>query len=471
VAADHLGPGPAGLEDLAAAEEALAEVLELSLATSQAVDALQRRKLDALLAYASRHVPFYREFARRNRVSVLNDLPPVDKAALMGRLTLTCAEPGLDIEALRRHVAKNERERAFALFRDRYYVRRTSGTTGYVGFFLWDGPMSRVAETSATRFVPAPRDLPKPVVAVNPIVTWHPLQALFENLHALLLGTGLHRTVERLHELRPRTVMGSPAFVAELAEEQIEGRLRIRPEVVVVGSEHCSGLQRQRMRQAWSVEPLEQYGLSEAGLIASRCGVGNFHIHADTVVLEMLDQDGGPAREGQRCARTLLTRLFGPVQPIIRYELGDLIVVGPRRCPCGAPFPTIASIAGRMKPQMWFGAQAGGLLALSAYALVSVIENTPGVARYQIRYERPGTLEILLLAREPVDEASLVGRLEGELARRGAIPPRIVVSPGAVPSVWATSPMANAKDHHLRIAVTRAQVDDWLSARLGAEPL
>jgi len=122
-----------------------------------------------------------------------------------------------------------------------------------------------------------------------------------------------------------------------------------------------------------------------------------------------------------------------------------------------------------MKPQMWFGAQAGGLIALSAYALIPVLENTPGVVRYQIRYERPGMLEILLLAREPVDEAGLVGLLEGELARRGAIPPRIVVSPGAVPRVWATSPTANAKDHHLRIAVTRAQMGAWLSARLGAD--
>jgi len=455
----------AALADLEAVEKMFAEVLDLSAATDEAVQEQQRRKLDALLSYASRHVPFYRELARRPRMA-LSDVPPVDKATLMTQLSLTCAEPGLDVEELRTHLAGNERNSAFALFRERYYVRRTSGTTGYLGYFLWDGPMSRVAETSATRFVPAPRDMPKPVVAVNPIVVWHPLQALFERLHALPLGTGLRRTVDRLNELRPRTLMGSPAFVTELAEEQVDGRLRIQPEVVVIGSEHCSALQRQCMREAWSVEPLEQYGLSEAGLIASRCAGGNFHVHADTVILEMLDDEGRPAREGERCARTLLTRFFGPVQPIIRYELGDLIVAGPRRCPCGGPFPTITSIVGRMKPQMWFGTQDGGVIALSAYVLIAILEATRGIVRYQLHYEEPGTLEIRVLARTLVDEAHLTRQLESELTRRGAISPRIVIRAGTVPSVWATSPTANAKEHHLRIAVTREQMLAWMLARV-----
>ena len=259
MAEDRSRLGAAAIADLTAAEKIFAEVLDFSTAATDAVQEQQQRKVDALLSYASRHVPFYQELAAGKYLE-LNGVPPVNKATLMAQLTLTSAEPGLDIEELRRHLARNERERAFALFRDRYYVRRTSGTTGYVGFFLWDGPMSQVAEASATRFVPAPRDMPKPVIAVNPVVVWHPLQALFEDLHSLPLGTGLTRTVERSNQLRPRTLMGSPAFVAELAEEQIEGRLRIQPLVVVVGSEHCSDLQRQRMRQAWSVEPLEQYG-------------------------------------------------------------------------------------------------------------------------------------------------------------------------------------------------------------------
>lgn len=450
--------------DLAAAEKIFAQVVDLSAATSEAIVKLQQSKVDALLAYATRHVPFYRELAGRDALA-LNDVPPVDKATLMGRLSLTCAEPGLDIEAVREHVARRERESSFALFRNRYYVRRTSGTTGYVGFFLWDRAMSRIAEASATRFVAAPRDMPKPVVAVNPIVTWDPLQGLLEGLHSVPLGTGLRRTIERLHALRPRTLMGSPAFVADLAEEQIEGRLNIQPEVIIVGSEHCSARHRERMRQAWCLEALEQYGLSEAGLIASRCAAGNFHIHADTVVLEMLDEAGRPAREGQRCARTLLTRLFGAVQPIIRYELGDVIVAGPRHCPCGAPFPTIASILGRTKPQLWLGARTGGVMGLSAYTLIPILENTRGVVRYQIRYEEPGVLEIGLMADDRVDRSALVAQLKGELARRGAIAPRILIGDGNVPSVWASGPSANAKEHHLRIAVTRAHMCAWMSAR------
>jgi hypothetical protein len=67
-------------------------------------------------------------------------------------------------------------------------------------------------------------------------------------------------------------------------------------------------------------------------------------------------------------------------------------------------------------------------------------------------------LEIRLLAREPIAEATLIDRLEHELTRRGAVPPRIVIRPGSVPSVWATTPTANVKEHHLRISVTRDQM-------------
>ena len=113
---------------------------------------------------------------------------------------------------------------------------------------------------------------------------------------------------------------------------------------------------------------------------------------------------------------------------------------------------------------MWFGAQTGELIALSAYTLIAVLEATRGVVRYQIQYEQPGLLEIRLLAREPIDQADLSRQLENELTRRGAISPQIVITPGTVPSVWASSPMAYAKEHHLRIGVTREQMHAWMRA-------
>jgi phenylacetate-coenzyme A ligase PaaK-like adenylate-forming protein len=440
-------------------EQRLATLLPLKDATTEAVEAIQRRKLDVLMSYVRANVPYYDKLRLSSHVE-LRDLPVVDKATLMSQLPFICAEPDLDLEEIRKHIPLDEREGQFELYRNRYYIRRTSGTTGYFGLFLWDRAMTAVAEASATRFVPTPAAMPKPVVAVSPIVVWHPLQAIFERLHNLPLGIGVHRSIELLHRIRPQTIMGSPGFVAELAGEQLNGNLRVRPRVVVVGSEQCTPLQRDLIRRAWSVDALEQYGLSEAGLIASRCPTGRFHIHADTVILELLDDRGQPVRAGEPCARVLLTRLFGPVQPIIRYQLDDLIVAGPSDCGCGWPLPTLERIEGRAKSRLWLRSRSGGgAIALSPYILIPALETTPGLSRYQIRYEQPDVMDISILSNERLDANRLLLRLNDALRHHGAIPPQIRIQPGAPPSAWTAPP--GSKEHHLRASVTR---DDILAA-------
>jgi hypothetical protein len=68
---------------------------------------------------------------------------------------------------------------------------------------------------------------------------------------------------------------------------------------------------------------------------------------------------------------------------------------------------------------------------------------------------------VAILASEPVDEDALRCQLGGHLVRSGAIPPSISITSGSVPSAW-DSPHT-AKEHHLRISVTREQALGWIS--------
>lgn len=58
--------------------------------------------------------------------SGLSDLPEVNKATLMNQLPVTCAEPDLDLDEIRRHIDRDEREGSFELYRGRYYLTRGS---------------------------------------------------------------------------------------------------------------------------------------------------------------------------------------------------------------------------------------------------------------------------------------------------------------------------------------------------------
>ena len=426
-----------------------------------AVADLVAQKIEALTEFCRRHVPLYAD-AGLPRHAALHDLPVVDKSTLMLGLPRTVAEPGLDLEELRRWVPTDEREGHFMLFRDRYYVRRTSGTTGVVGFFLWDELQAAAARHAQERFITPVAYLPRPLAAVSPVIALPRFSDVLQDMHAIPLSAGLEGAVERLNRLRPASIIGSPAFTASLAEEQIAGRLRISPRAVHVWTERCLPHHRRLMVEAWGVDPAEPYGTSETSGIAVRCPEGNFHLLADHVHLELLDRGGRPVPVGGVADRVLATRLCGPVQPVLRYELGDVLVRGPDECPCGRPFPTLAGVLGRKRARLWLSTREGQPLAISAFHLVPVLEHTPGLVRYQLRYDIPGLLEVAVVGeRQPVDRQRLRAALSVALRDVGADPPVISIVDGTLPEVWAAPP--GSKDHHVHISVRETDVERWLA--------
>ena len=69
------------------------------------------------------------------------------------------------------------------------------------------------------------------------------------------------------------------------------------------------------------------------------------HILSESCLAEVLDGDRlvAPGETGE----LVLTALHSYAMPFIRYRTGDYVVRGPDACPCGAPVPTLASVAGR----------------------------------------------------------------------------------------------------------------------------
>jgi phenylacetate-CoA ligase len=92
----------------------------------------------------------------------------------------------------------------------------------------------------------------------------------------------------------------------------------------------------------------QEYGCVEVGAMAYRCPQGTMHISHDHVLLELLDEHDRPAAVGQQ-GRVVLTPLMNFATPLLRYNLGDLAVLGAASCPCGRfpGLPTLDSITGR----------------------------------------------------------------------------------------------------------------------------
>jgi phenylacetate-CoA ligase len=100
-------------------------------------------------------------------------------------------------------------------------------------------------------------------------------------------------------------------------------------------------------QRAFGAGLLPLYSAKDAGSIAHTCPSGDhYHVHAENVFVEILHDDGRPCEVGET-GRIVVTPLLSTHQPLIRYELGDLVTVG-GSCSCGRTLPVLQAIAGRV---------------------------------------------------------------------------------------------------------------------------
>jgi phenylacetate-coenzyme A ligase PaaK-like adenylate-forming protein len=171
--------------------------------------------------------------------------------------------------------------------------------------------------------------------------------------------------------------------------------LTIEPRLVTTEGEWLSPAARAQIEAIFHCTVRETYGASECLVIASECGHGWCHVNSDWAVLEPVDRAYRPIPAGCVSHTVLLTNLANRVQPIIRYDLGDSVLVRPDPCPCGSPFPAIR-VEGRRDDIISIPAADGGMVPVPPLVLASVAEETPGVSRFQIVQVDPRTLRVRL---------------------------------------------------------------------------
>ncbi len=105
-----------------------------------------------------------------------------------------------------------------------------------------------------------------------------------------------------------------------------------------------------RIEAAFGVPARDVYACPEAGFLASPCPQGHgLHVHAEHVLLEVLDEHDRPCLPGQ-AGRVVLTTLHNSLTPLVRYETLDEAIPGPTACPCGRGLPLLAKVWSKRPP-------------------------------------------------------------------------------------------------------------------------
>jgi phenylacetate-coenzyme A ligase PaaK-like adenylate-forming protein len=212
----------------------------------------------------------------------------------------------------------------------------------------------------------------------------------------------LGELVAELQAFDPVMLTGYPSALDLLAGEQSAGRLALKPVTIELGGESFSPETQARISAAFGCPVRHLYAASECQSIAYSCNHGWQHLNTDWVILEPVNEGMRPTPPGEFSHTVLLTNLANRVQPIVRYDLGDSVMVRPEPCPCGCALPAIR-VAGRRDDVLRLHDAQGHAVKIPPLAIGAVFDETRGVRRGQIIQTGPATIQLRLEPEADVD--------------------------------------------------------------------
>ncbi len=417
----------------------LSEMRQLRLRdhwTRKLLETYQTDALRNLRNYAYAHSPFYQQFHHGLTDAPLHELPVLTKAIMMEHFDDLVTDRAIRLEAVKAHLANLSGDERFL---GRYRVIATSGSSGHPGIFLFNGAewttvlasFARAREWGGVKLDLTHRVKTATVASTTP---FHMSTRVNATAHSwwmpeirLAASEPKDSIVKRLNAWQPEVLIAYASMMRILADEQLAGRLQIRPRAVFTSSEVLTEETRRRIVQAWGERLFNQYAATESGSLAAECDHHRgMHLMEDLVIFEVVDQDNRPVPTGVYGDRLLITVLGSRTQPLIRYELSDSVRLSPDPCPSGHPFALIDAIQGRVEDVLSFPGAAGGVVNVHPLVFSRIMDTLP-VSGWQVVQEADVLHVLLSGVRSEVRDEMLADRLRQALVSQGAIVPRVEV--------------------------------------------
>lgn len=375
----------------------------------------QLRQLRRLLRHAAATVPFYRE---RFATAGWDPLQPLTlntfrRLPLLTRREIQRAGPALHSTALPAVFGKPGETRTSGSTGEPLTVRRTP-----VDQLLWQANLLRDHHWHQRNFagkVAVIRSMgdaaPPPHGSMSP--NWGaPSAEIYRTGPTVRLSTAADVATQARWLLKhnPEYLLTYPSLVRPLMGWFVEYGERPQRlcEIRTVGETVDPSL-REFCSEA-GIAVVDGYSSEEMGYLALQCPVsGHFHVMAESVLLEVIDETGKPCAPGET-GQVVVTTLHNAAMPLLRYKLGDHAVAG-GACECGRGLPTIERVLGRVRNLLTL--PSGQRVRLSFHRQ---FRDFPMVRQYQLIQHTSNDIETRLLADAPFT-AEMENHLRGALQR------------------------------------------------------
>ena len=371
----------------------------------------QVRRLRRMLAHAQRHSQFHAARlahidAEAFQLEDLEALPSMTKDDVMNAWDEVVTDPELHLQDVAAHLdALLSGEKTNAYLRGKYYAAATGGSSGKRGIFLWDWE-TFVVTANITYRMEARQDLREPpvgprrtaVICAGSFV--HASRFLFPTMldpareaRVFPAGRPIPELVAGLNEYQPDRLVGYASIIQEICAEARDGRLKIQPRRISTNSEPLLDEARAMALEAWGVNIHNTWGSVEIGLAASEGeSFSGMTLAEDFLIFEAVDADDRRVADLARAEKVLVTKLYGTVMPLIRYELADSLIIDAGPNPDAPGCRRIREVKGRS--DAWF--IYSGNIRIHPMSFRGVLGQERHISEYQVQ-QTPNGARVLAI--------------------------------------------------------------------------
>jgi len=313
------------------------------------IENLQNQQFQKLIRHCANNVPFYRRCLNKN------NLTPDDFQSIKDITKLPI---------ITKQIINNHKHELIASNFNKKLIKfeKSGGTTGIPAVFGTDISNSYMLDAKDWRFWKYAGFIP----GMKTVLFWaHPLELEFINSIYLKLKNLMDNTKifnswnisesnfqkisNYLKHIRPEIIRGYASAIYFYVQYCKTNNISFKysPKSIIITADKISELQKKEISDFFKCDIFDEYGCREFSFIAHECEKHEgLHLAEELFVFECLNPITSETTFNGN-GELIVTPLFNFAMPLLRYRLGDEVIISENYCSCGRKLRVISELKGR----------------------------------------------------------------------------------------------------------------------------